>query len=304
MADAERYLVTCHKLPYEERDVAHASPFMDTYEEVHPGQVGMQVTYSVDLDEEWVESFRQASNLVDLLKVSDYPLGFVSDREEGSDNPIEQHPLATHVEGLNLPDFGGTIELAGNDPQLRAPVERYWRTGSPLDQGQEGACTGFSATNFLNAEPIMGRLGNDYAFEVYKRAQQLDEWPGEDYDGSSVNAACKVLRERGFIKEYAWARTFDEIHKWLLYKGGIMLGMDWYEGMYRPDVQGFIRPTGRQTGGHAIFCRGVSKWGSLRLFNSWGDGWGNHGRCWLSKADCLWLMRSPSFRAAAAVQIV
>ena len=49
MADAERYLVRCRKLPYEERDVAHASPFMDTYEDVHPGQVGMQVTYSVDL---------------------------------------------------------------------------------------------------------------------------------------------------------------------------------------------------------------------------------------------------------------
>ncbi len=93
----------------------------------------------------------------------------------------------------------------------------------------------------------MSRLDNAYAFKVYKRAQQLDEWPGEDYGGSSVNAACKVLRERGFI----------------------------------------------------IFCRGVSKWGSLRLFNSWG----NHGRCWLSKADCLWLMKSPSFRAAAAVQI-
>lgn len=74
------------------------------------------------------------------------------------------------------------------------------------------------------------------------------------------------------IKEFAWTRTFDEIHKWLLYKGGIMLGTDWYEGMYHPDAQGFIRPAGLQTGGHAIFCRGASKRGSLRLLNSWGEG--------------------------------
>ena len=82
-----------------------------------------------------------------------------------------------------------------------------------------------------------------------------------------------------------------------------MLGIGWYEGMYRPDVQGFVRPTGRRTGGNAIFCRGISKWGSLRLFNSWGDDWDNHGWCWLSKTDCLWLMRSPNFRVVAAVQI-
>ena len=76
MAGAERYLVTCRKLPYEERDVAHASPYMNTYEEVHPGQVGMQVTYLVDLDKDCAQRFGQASNLIDLQKISDYPLGF------------------------------------------------------------------------------------------------------------------------------------------------------------------------------------------------------------------------------------
>ncbi len=101
----------------------------------------------------------------------------------------------------------------------------------PSKSGAGRCLPGFLATNFLNAEPIMSRLDNAYAFKMYKRAQQLDEWPGEDNDGSSVNAACKVLRERGFIKEFAWARSFNETHKWLLYKGGIMLSTDWYEGM-------------------------------------------------------------------------
>ena len=44
------------------------------------------------------------------------------------------------------------------------------------------------------------------------------------------------------------------------------------EGMYVPDAQGFLRPTGRLVGGHCLFDRGVSKWMNDRPYNSWGLG--------------------------------
>lgn len=288
----ERYLVTAVRLPYEERDVAHASPFMDTYEDVHPAEHDGQITtYSVDLDSEWADRFEHASNLVDLFRISDYGLGY----HPAPDAPGE--PLTPYLEDVRLP-------VATGDPDLSAaPLYRYWRTGKALDQGREGACCGFSATNFLNAAPLMGSYDDAYAQQLYRRAQQLDQWAGENYSGTSVDAACQALVERGLIEAYAWAQTLEEVRAWLLAKGGLMLGMSWYEGMYVPNAHGYIRPAGRKVGGHAIFCRGTNRYGDLRLFNSWGRDFGENGLCWLSKADAEWLWNQDAMYAAAAVQV-
>ena len=34
-------------------------------------------------------------------------------------------------------------------------------------------------------------------FWLYHEAQKVDEWPGEDYDGTSVRAGLDILRKRG-----------------------------------------------------------------------------------------------------------
>ena len=43
----------------------------------------------------------------------------------------------------------------------------------------------------------------------------------------------------------------------ILANGPVMLGIDWFEGMYHPDPYGSIRPTGQVVGGHGILAFGA-----------------------------------------------
>jgi hypothetical protein len=66
------------------------------------------------------------------------------------------------------------------------------------DQGREGACVGFAisrAMTMLNRERYDARW-------LYKEAQRIDEWAGEDYAGTSVRAGLDVVRERGHRNVY------------------------------------------------------------------------------------------------------
>lgn len=167
-----------------------------------------------------------------------------------------------------------------------------WRCGIVLDQGYEGACTGFSVTHEAAARPkVVTGLTNEIARKVYKRAQQIDEWPGEDYEGSSVLAAMKAGKEMGWYSEYRWAFSEVDLALAVGYKGPAVLGINWYEGMCYPDKDGIIRPTGELLGGHAILCNGYNvKKGMYRLHNSWGWDWGINGACFISKEDLAMLL--------------
>lgn len=174
------------------------------------------------------------------------------------------------------------------------PRSYTWRCDYWLDQGVEGACTGFSVTHEAGARPVsVSNLSNEYAFGLYRRAQQLDEWPGEDYEGSSVLAAVKAGKERGLYKEYRWGFGIMDQILAIGYRGPVVNGLNWYEGMMEPDDKGFIRPTGRIVGGHAICCRGVNVTKRyVRYRNSWGKSWGPlEGDCLLSFDDLDRLLR-------------
>jgi hypothetical protein len=87
-----------------------------------------------------------------------------------------------------------------------------------LDQGKEGACTGFglSATiNYLlwrranlNADgtPIKkpAPIPRTSPRMLYHLARIYDEWPGEDYDGSSCRGAIKGWHKHGVCDETLW----------------------------------------------------------------------------------------------------
>lgn len=91
------------------------------------------------------------------------------------------------------------------------------------DQGSEGACVGFASSRCMS---LLNRRRYDARW-LYREAQQVDEWPGEDYDGTSVRAAMDVLRKQGHrevragetgavdhaagILENRWARSADEV---------------------------------------------------------------------------------------------
>ncbi|MDH3914017.1 MAG: C1 family peptidase [Rhodospirillales bacterium] len=82
--------------------------------------------------------------------------------------------------------------------QLQATID-HRDPAMVLDQGQEGACTGFglaAAINLLNAERDRGDLRASMRM-LYEMARKHDEWPGEDYAGSSCRGAIRGWKNMG-----------------------------------------------------------------------------------------------------------
>lgn len=171
------------------------------------------------------------------------------------------------------------------------PRSYTWRVSAWLDQGTEGACVGFAWNHEAAARPVVRQVTHAAARQTYLRAQQLDQWPGEAYSGTSVIAGAKAMQERGWLQEYRWAFSLDDLILAVGYKGPAVLGLDWYQGMFRPDSDGYLRPTGRLMGGHAILCHAVSvRERYFWLWNSWGRGWGVGGRAKISFDDLAGLL--------------
>jgi len=124
------------------------------------------------------------------------------------------------------------------------------------------------------------------AVNYYRDAQLIDEWPGNDYEGTSVLAGAKVMKSRGYISGYEWAFNLRQTLVGISYRGPAVLGLNWYEGMSQPDKNGIIKPTGRLAGGHCILATGYNlKTRLVRLHNSWGRGWGVGGDCFIFDTD-------------------
>lgn len=167
-----------------------------------------------------------------------------------------------------------------------------------LDQGEEGACTGFGAAQALAASPrAQTDITNAVALQLYFQARREDEWEGEDYDGSSVNGAMHAARTLGRIKAWRWAKTMSEVLHGLSYHGAAEAGSVWLSGMFEPQDDGYIQAVGDEVGGHAYCISGyrpapqrglvsVDFW----IDNSWGPDWGIDGGCWLTDVDAqkLW----------------
>jgi hypothetical protein len=183
---------------------------------------------------------------------------------------------------------------------LAAPVTKTWPLKLRLDQGNTSACTGNSRTYDLAASPKPLTLpggkpfDQDFAQALYRLAQKNDEWPGEDYEGSSVLGALKAAKALGYVGEYRWAFGIDDVIGALGSLGPVVFGTDWLEGMFDPDEQGVLNVTGDVAGGHAYIVRGVvlprngrARPGGfpsiktdvplLRITNSWSETWGRNG---------------------------
>ena len=82
------------------------------------------------------------------------------------------------------------------------------RVPKMLDQGQEGACTGFAlgaVINFLLAH--CKRKPGVSPRMLYELARRYDEWPGDDYVGSSARGAMKGWVRHGVCREKNWPDT-------------------------------------------------------------------------------------------------
>lgn len=167
------------------------------------------------------------------------------------------------------------------------PVTRSWTCYKWLDQGDSPACTGFSVSHEAAASPVVvPKIDNAVALNLYSRAKELDEWPGDDYDGSSVLGAIKAGAEKGWYQEYRWSFSIDDLILAVGHSGPAVLGLNWYEGMFDPDINGYLHPVGECVGGHAILTNNVNMKGRFfTLHNSWGKSWGINGEARISFDD-------------------
>ncbi len=168
------------------------------------------------------------------------------------------------------------------------PISKTWPCYNVLDQGQEGSCVGHGFAHELLSDPYADKdINENDAIQIYGLAQRLDEYPGEDYEGTSVLAGIKSVKElyRG-VESYRWATNLSDVVTCLGYHGPIVVGTNWYEGMYTPGDDGFIKVKGEIVGGHCWLLRGVDiETNSLLMQNSWGLEWGNQGTAQISYDD-------------------
>lgn len=206
-------------------------------------------------------------------------------------------------------------------PPIRK-VEDYMKHEVPvLDQGQEGACTGFGlatvANYLLRARTIMPDTSGVSPRMLYEMARRYDEWPGEDYDGSSARGAMKGWHKHGVCAESLWPydasvkdsvltsqRALDALqrplgayfrvnhkdlvsmHAAITEVGVLYAAAMVHEGWSAVGSDGVIPTSKRVLGGHAFAIVGYDSTG-FWIQNSWGEGWGWNGFGRISYGDWL-----------------
>jgi len=79
-----------------------------------------------------------------------------------------------------------------------------------LDQGEEGACTGFALAAVVNyLLRVRGVRRSVSPRMLYEMARRYDEWPGEKYEGSSARGAMKGWIRHGVCTEKSWPIKLD-----------------------------------------------------------------------------------------------
>jgi len=104
---------------------------------------------------------------------------------------------------LSLPDLYPTNEDIGQY------LSAYTKAGLILDQGAEGACTGFGLACVINylrwrKSGLAPELDSVSPRMLYNFARRYDEYAGEDYDGSSCRGALRGWYHHGVCLEADW----------------------------------------------------------------------------------------------------
>jgi hypothetical protein len=183
--------------------------------------------------------------------------------------------------------FSASVEIPLQSQFWGVPLDHR------LDQGAEGSCVGFAGAHCYGAEPLWQKITRRLARKFYKGAQKFDEWPGENYSGTSVNGLMAFLKLKKWCGEYRWLYSLEELKRTISFHGPVIVGSQWRQGCFEPDISDFIHFEGTVKGGHATCWTGVNI--DLEYFviqQSWGRDHGNNGQVKISFADAEKLIRT------------
>ncbi len=195
-----------------------------------------------------------------------------------------------------------------------------------LDQKSEGACTGFAVAAAINL--LIQKAERDVVVSarmLYEMAKCNDEWPGEEYDGSSLRGAIAGWKNMGVCREELWpyrlgskkgsltikmakdARNntvgayyrlkpiISDFHAALNETGVIVVSAKVHKGWDDPK-NGTIEHHKNTEGGHAFVIVGYNDKG-FWIQNSWGKSWGDNGVAlwlyedWMKNVMDAWIFR-------------
>lgn len=199
---------------------------------------------------------------------------------------------------------------------IERPLSEYLKTKVPvLDQGSDGACTGFGLATvvhyLLRRRAVYPDKNQVSPRMLYNMARRYDEWPGEHYSGSSARGAMKGWHKHGVCSRLHWVydrkhdgqdgklfsqRYVDALRRPLgsyfrvnhkdivamhaaISEAGILFATaQVHDGWNDVHAKGRIPWNDSRTieGGHAFAIVGYDENG-FWIQNSWGTGWGRKG---------------------------
>ena len=209
-------------------------------------------------------------------------------------------------------------------------LDDYRRAEVPiLDQGSEGACTGFGLATVAHYLLRTHKIGRDATivspYMFYDLARRYDEWPGDEYEGSSCRGAMKGWHKHGVCARPLWAKSekaalldhgrvedagrrplgayfrvnhssLVALHSAITEAGVLYASASVHSGWQSVGKDGLIVQSDDMVGGHAFAIVAYDADG-FWIQNSWGTGWGKQGfghisyDDWLKNGDDVWVAR-------------
>ncbi len=225
-----------------------------------------------------------------------------------------------------LPDVADFRDRLFESTLIEVPIQIdlsfFKSVGVPVShQGSEGSCTGFALATVAHYLLRVRRVVPDDVDVsprmFYEMAKRYDEWPGEEYEGSSARGAVKGWNKHGVCAEELWPyqpgvtdrdmtsrRSADALkrplgayyrinqkdltamHSAIADVGVLFATAVVHEGWISPSIDGSITPAGDMMGGHAFAIVGYNAQG-FWIQNSWGAEWGIEGCALLTYDDWL-----------------